>query len=281
MLLPPARVRLTGVSGTFLRRASLCLLLFLSTPVLFAHVTRTTFVGTRALLDAELKREEDSPRVDLSEDHAFADRYSAYDYDERGRLQRGTILALGTPDSPAGVMPAHEETLSPADFRAGRTMAPRLDEGQRSALGPLAARVEPSSWTATEQPAHEIELRTRTLGSTTVGTDNYAFEGGRQTTDGVWDKSYDEEGRLVTMTSLTAGRRIDLVYDPMSRVVGRTASRLTDVGTWILEDRTSVLARDGLPAASTLVWDPMADRLVAIYEAGKSTIVSGHEKLTP
>lgn len=74
-----------------------------------------------------------------------------------------------------------------------------------------------------------------------------------------------------------ADRRITFDYDPNARLIGRTAWQKDAGGAWTLETRTNVLARDGLPAATTLVWDPITDRLIAFFdsEVVEAAVASG------
>ncbi|MGH9424028.1 MAG: hypothetical protein ACRD3J_28900, partial [Thermoanaerobaculia bacterium] len=84
-----------------------------------------------------------------------------------------------------------------------------------------------------------------------------------------WTSEYDEEGRLSAIQKAT--ERIELAYGPAGRVVGRKALKQNGSG-WVLEDRQNPLDADGLPADTTFVWDPVVDRLVAIFKAGKSVV---------
>jgi RHS repeat-associated protein len=76
-------------------------------------------------------------------------------------------------------------------------------------------------------------------------------------------------------------RRVRYVYDGNDRRIGRTAeyAPLPAVGVmpeetdWRVEDRPDILASDGLPADVTYVWDPVADRLVAVFDAATGQLI--------
>jgi len=121
----------------------------------------------------------------------------------------------------------------------------------------------------------QIASRTILLADSSSVTRNYAFTGGRRTNDGKWTSSFDVFGRLSSIASTDAGRKVDYLWDPAGRLIGRTAFRLDGTNTWVAEDRGEVITRDGIPADTTFVWDPVSDRLLAIYEAGKSLAGTG------
>src|SRR5207237_3733036 len=78
-------------------------------------------------------------------------------------------------------------------------------------------------------------------------------------------------------------RRIVYVYDSRNRLVGRTAQSaqifslppVLDVSTltWQLETRAATLAADALPAETTFIWDPVADRLMSVVRSGTAEII--------
>ncbi len=115
---------------------------------------------------------------------------------------------------------------------------------------------------------HETKSRTLSLEGLLPKKELYAFTSGNRTGDGGATLHYDESDRLVEIT--TAQRQILYAYDPLDRLIGRTVNVRDSADVpWALEDRTTALARDGLPPAVTFVWDPIADRLLEIFEAGK------------
>jgi RHS repeat-associated protein len=165
------------------------------------------------------------------------------------------------------------DTLIDADFRQRRDAPSVLTPDQHTKLGDEAAEIERLTWTATKSSKlHQLKTRTLFLDGAEKGSRDYAFDdAGRRTTDGRWTAAYDELGRLTSMTSEADKRRIEYLWDPNNRLIGRIAKMLNEGGTWELETRTTILARDALPADTTFVWDPIVDRLVAIYVAGAST----------
>lgn len=189
-------------------------------------------------------------------------RVSAWGYDDRGRLT-DTSLDASSIDGPTLT-----ETLIDAHFRAARHATPFLTPAQHALLGSEAAKVEPLTWTATRTSAHAIDARTLSLDGVDLATRDYTFAGGRRTSDGLWTYVFDELGRVVSAES--GDRRIELTWDPNNRLVGRAAYELAAGGGWEPESREHVIERDGLPAATTFVWDPIVDRLVAIYAEGAS-----------
>src|SRR5206468_10022829 len=56
---------------------------------------------------------------------------------------------------------------------------------------------------------------------------------------------------------------------------GRRACRDADPDPCGPETNADVLRPDGTPADTTFVWDPFTDRLVAIFQNGKSTAAAG------
>ncbi|MCM2317215.1 MAG: hypothetical protein NDJ92_18880, partial [Thermoanaerobaculia bacterium] len=203
-------------------------------------------------------------RLATAQDLGMSRRSSSWTYDDRGRLVTAMLLTL---EEGVG-QPVTTETLSEADFRELRDAAPgRLTEPQRTLLGLHALAVEPSTKGFTEIAGHRIDGVTERLGTIAAPERDFAWSGGRRLSDGRWSSSYDSFGRVVRVES--DDRRIDYVYDPNGRIVGRSAQRRSGEA-WITEDRGGVLGNDGLLASTTWVWDPVTDRLVAIWEEGRS-----------
>ena len=211
-------------------------------------------------------------RITKTQDLGMSNRASEWLYDARGRLER-SWLDLGSS------MPATVDGLTPADFRESRNIPPFLSPSQHQELGAAAAKIEPLSWTATKNSANQILTRELTLDGQLQTTRPYAYAGGRRTNDGEWTAEFDALGRLTASINTTSERRIEYAWDPNDRLVGRSALRPNPdpdaPGTWIPEDRPALLQADGLPARTTFVWDPISDRLVAIFEEGRSTTVIG------
>ncbi len=224
-------------------------------------------VGTTRVGGAAVARDA-ADRVSAARDLGLGARSSQWSYDGRGRLASSWLDASGAKPSSSPIT----DRFIDADFRAGRTVPSTLSEAERAQLGPAAAFVEPLSWTATKKAAQQLDKRTAVMGGATQKLFTYAFQAGRRTSDGTWVSTFDEFGRLASATNSTAQRRLEYTWDPNDRLVGRRALMFDSAqNKWIPEIRNDVLAKDGLPADVTMVWDPVADRLVAIYEAGRST----------
>jgi RHS repeat-associated protein len=212
-------------------------------------------------------------RLESVMDQASA-RFSFWDYDVRGRLAR-TLLSV-----PSFTASPTLDDMSQATFHKSRTTPPSFfTPAQHAALGTANSLLfEPPSWTALPDEAHQTKQRTLLLDGSAAAVRNYTLAGGRRTGDGVWNVTYDEFGRVTAMEQATDPsvpvlRRVEFAYDPNSRIVGRKALRSTGPGAWTAEDRSNILAADGLPADATFVWDPMADHLVSVFAAGASTPV--------
>jgi RHS repeat-associated protein len=212
--------------------------------------------GTFDVAGSQIVR-DDARRASLTSDFGMPGRWSDFSYDDRGRLSTSSLLwTTGSAPSPT------IETLQHADFRQARTVT--TDASDLAELGSMAPQFLPQSWTATQNDVHQFVERTVT---TEPAPRVYTFEGGRRTSDGVWSSEFDEEGRLIAIQR--SSERIEYTYNPSGRVVGRRALRQTG-GGFLPEDRQATLDADGLPAETTWVWDPIVDRLVAIFETGKS-----------
>jgi len=238
-----------------------------------------TTVGSTTVAGSEVFRDA-SGRIGYINDLAFPDRKSAWTYDSRGRVQTSKLLlpqsalAVATP-----ITDQHNETT----FRTQRETQGVLSASDITRLGyDLALKVEPPTWTMVDGQAHVIASRHVHLDGGTPPQQapplsllppldldiTFTWEGGRRKSDGVWTSNFDEFGRMTSVES--ADRRIEYVYDPRGRVVGRNAFQKTSSGT-TPETRAEIIVGDGLPAETTWVWDPVVDRLIAMYEAGKST----------
>lgn len=237
-----------------------------------------TDTGSSNIAGVEITRDV-AKRVEEATDLAVGSRKSRWDYDDRGRLT-GSILQkldLGSANEPRAA-----STFGFADFAAQRTITGRLGTTELATLGASAPGVQPLSWITTPGAGHQITEKQNYLGepdpsATPFSMQAFVFSGGRRESDGQWSTGYDARGRLVTMTDAAENRRIDFVYDPNDRIVGRVAQQFVG-SAWTLETRTNILARDGLPAHTTWVWDPTVDRLVAIYEAGNAGAPTSHEQ---
>ncbi|HEU4887866.1 MAG TPA: RHS repeat-associated core domain-containing protein [Thermoanaerobaculia bacterium] len=215
--------------------------------------------GTFDVAGSQIVR-DGARRASLTSDFGMSGRWSDFGYDDRGRLANSSLL-WRTGSSPSPTI----ETLQHADFRQARTVT--TDASDLAELGSMAPQLLPQSWTATKNDVHQFVARTVT---SEPAPRVYTFEGGRRTSDGVWSSEFDEEGRLTAIQRDT--ERIEYTYNPSGRVVGRRALR-QESGAFVPEDRQATLDADGLPAETTWVWDPIVDRLVAIFETGKSMSV--------
>jgi RHS repeat-associated protein len=209
---------------------------------------------------------DDSQRVGATLDLGVDDRASIWSYDDRSRLQSQRLLALRYDLASAS---RDREQLTAADFREGFATTSPLSDDQLKVLGDDAWKAARPSWTVTERLAHQAGTQTLRLTPDIERRVGFEFEGGRRTKSGDWTAAYDEFDRVVAVQSVSAGRRIEYRYDPMNRMIARTAWELpSGGGEKRLETRAGVIEADGLPADATFVWDPLTDRLVAIFRSG-------------
>ncbi|MEO6486387.1 MAG: RHS repeat-associated core domain-containing protein, partial [Thermoanaerobaculia bacterium] len=223
-----------------------------------------TEVGTDRRAGSGVARDE-AGRVGGLRDLGLRDRLSRWKYDGRGRLEDSWLL-LRAKTAPT-VPPSVDDTLSAADFRASRTTPSQFTAAQASRLGDTVLRIEPATWSATETSGHQIQTRTLLLAGTAQPARSYTFTGARRTKDGDWTYSFDSFGRMTSAESALAGRRVQYAWDPNDRLARRTAYE-PDTSGWKLETRNTILERDGIPADTTFLWDPLTDRLVAVYARG-------------
>jgi RHS repeat-associated protein len=225
----------------------------------------STQTADAIVIAGSLSLRDGAMRIAGAKDLGLQRRGSLWSYDARGRLASAKILTLAGTEVP---QPATIDTISAADFRSQRHARPgRLTDPQRETLGLAALEVEPPTRGFAEITGHRIESITESLGEIAAPARSFTWAGGRRTSDGRRTTTYDAFGRAVRVED--AERRITYTYNPNNRVVGRLAERAFG-STWATEDRGDILTQDGLPADTTWVWDPITDRLVAIYEAGKS-----------
>ncbi|MGK2860042.1 MAG: Ig-like domain-containing protein [Thermoanaerobaculia bacterium] len=215
------------------------------------------------LAGTEILRDE-ALRIGSAEDLGLGSRDSDWKYDNRGRVKESVLLRR---EGIAVSEPRIAYGLTPSDFYEGRTVAPRLGPAAAAGLGELAKAIEPLTWLATAKPAYEIDAMSLSRGGDAAGTKDFDFVGGRRTMSGDWTLTWDAAGRLEMVESTPLGRRIVYDYDPNDRMIGRTALQRNSDGSWSLETRAGVLARDALPAETTFVWDVVADRLVSVFDS--------------
>ncbi|MFZ2490375.1 MAG: RHS repeat-associated core domain-containing protein [Thermoanaerobaculia bacterium] len=204
-------------------------------------------------------------------------RHTTYAYDERSRLSASSYGRLGDPAPPTAPIPGRAvEQLTVADFRSGQLRETRL------AAPPVTAatsKIDPPSMTIAEKAGggHKIEKVVRG-----AETNAFAYDGAEVVDDGRFLYSFDMKGRLVSATekvSVPPVRRILYTYSGPGRLVGRRAEYATvfppAAVDWKVEDRTQILAADGLPAETTFVWDAITDRIVTVARAG-ATVADQH-----
>ncbi|MEO8033612.1 MAG: RHS repeat-associated core domain-containing protein, partial [Acidobacteriota bacterium] len=210
---------------------------------------------------------DDALRASSADNLGLLNRVSTWNYDDRSRLQTTVLNGLNSKDAKPTVV---TDNVGAADFRT-RDVA--TDPNLHSLLGPLAKTVEPSTWTATEGDVHEIKDRTYAFDPANVR--KYGMTGGRRTQAGQWTYAYDELGRLTSASNTGSLRTIEYTYNPAGRIVGRRICLASSGATCVLENSPGTVGADGLPSDTTFVWDPLTDRLLSIFEAGKSVAPPG------
>ena len=235
-----------------------------------------TSVGGVRRAGSETYRDGSRRLGDLA-DLGLAGRVSTWTYDARGRVDQSKLLE-DQDDLLAATPIADHHTA--AEFRDQRGLTPVLGGPDHAALGYLRSlTVEPAPWTSGENNAHAIVSRTIDRDGQTGATVTYTNEDSARTKTDLqvfdesgdpqeqvtWAYQYDDLQHLVAKES--AARRIEYVYDPNGRIVGRHALAGSP-GNWIAD--SDAFTHDGLPASTTWIWDPVTDRLLAIYEEGAS-----------
>jgi RHS repeat-associated protein len=225
-----------------------------------------TSLGTGQPLAGSDVHRNDSLRIGQVDDLGLASRVSSWTYDGRGRLL-GTKLLDAKPDHDTSVPTI--DVIGAADFREQRQVEPVLSASDHAALNDdaLAYTIEPLTWKATGNDAHAVATFTPVFDGVDQTTATFDNVGGRRKRNGAWSYEYDALERLTARES--DSRRIEYTYDPRGRVVGRVAFAGAP-GAWTVETRATILARDGLPARTTWVWDPISDHLLAMYVEGAS-----------
>ncbi|MFL6246086.1 MAG: Ig-like domain-containing protein [Thermoanaerobaculia bacterium] len=205
---------------------------------------------------------------------ASGERSSHWTYDDRSRLVASVFGVNDASANAGGSGPGNvTEDLSLADFRTQQGRVSPFDDATRSLLesrGVDVAAIDPPSMVFTEGSGHRIASVQRGAETSPV-----AYDGGSRIDDGKFVYDFDVKGRLLRATAKAPAppfRRVVYAYSGSDRLVGRRAEYATVVSPqaadWKLEDRAAVLSMDGLPADTTFVWDPISDRLAAVYKAG-------------
>lgn len=225
-----------------------------------------TIAGTEITRDLAL-------RITLLQPAETATRMSSFSYDQRDRLTTSILGALAG----GANQPRVDDALDGADVRTQRSVS-RLTSDERSTLGAASSRkIELPSFVATPGVAHQIA--NVDFDGAAPPDVTMAFAGGRRVNDGTWKAKYDAFGRLVQLTRATpvsgAATRYEYDYNPANRLVGRRVCSNADENPCVLEASRTILDADGLPAQTTFVWDPVTDRLLSIFEAGRSSPFTG------
>ena len=173
------------------------------------------------------------------------ERFTRYVYDDRSRLA-ASVFGTRAAANPSAAIPGRaRELLTPADFRTAQERTPALE----SAIGP------PTS-TFAEQPGGGHKIARMEQGPLVLP---FAYDGAERIDDGRFIYAFDVKGRLISATEKRSGpplRRAIYSYSGTGRLVGRRAEYATIPGEWKLEEDT------------TFAWDPISDRLLAVYRAG-------------
>jgi RHS repeat-associated protein len=204
---------------------------------------------------------------------ASSQRYQHWSYDSRGRV-RASLSGTNATASPAPSVPGSSmEALSPAGFRGGQDRVSQLNAPTRALLASKnvdTTKIDPPSASFSEQSGHKIAQMTKGPEVLTFG-----YQGAERVDDGRFTYEFDVKGRLIRATeksTVAPIRGIAYSYSGAGRLIGRRAEYASTTtpapADWKLEDRPFILAADGLPAETTFVWDPVTDRLVAIFKAG-------------
>jgi RHS repeat-associated protein len=222
-----------------------------------------SLIGSRTVAGSEITLGA-KKLIASAKDLGLDARNSSWQYtDDRGWLQQSILLQR---DGATANLPTAGSPTSDAALVTARDITPpRLGATD---LGNLAnpSAVVPLTWTADQiGDGNQIQHRNFSTAGLPAGDQTFTWTAGRRDSNGVWTLSYDDRGRVVAKES--TDRRIVYDYDPNDRVVGRIAYQKDASSTWTIETRTNVLARDGLPAETSFVWDPLADRLVAMFDS--------------
>ncbi len=203
------------------------------------------------------------------------ERFARFAYDDRSRL---TASVFGTREIAPPIVPLPgraREQLSPADFREAQERTPQLDSSTASLLATKAidvSTIDPPSSTFEEKPGGGHKIAKATKGPL---AQPFGYDGAERIDDGRFTYTFDAKGRLIRATgkaNVPPIRRVIYNYSGTGRLLGRRAEYATVASPaatdWKLEDRPPILAAAGLPAETTFAWDPISDRLLAIYRAG-------------
>jgi YD repeat-containing protein len=193
-------------------------------------------------------------------------RYSSYQYDDRGRL-KGEVIASTKQNEPAPPVPgAVIQHLGVSDFLSALLRTP------------TAGASTMASSTFTEGAAHKVAAIVNGNSTTPL---QYAGStpttaGDSRTGDDRFTYTYDEQHRVIEarekQISASFVRRVRYDYSGTNRITGRTleaapiVNGVVDENGWQLA-QPGQIADQVLPAATTMVWDPITDQLLAVYDA--------------
>jgi YD repeat-containing protein len=204
---------------------------------------------------------------------AGGQRYNTIAHDDRGRVS-GMVLATANQNAipQLGMPGASIVKLNDADFRSelDRTVAQKNDP--------------PSTITTPTSRGHKVATITKRATSETLlyrGADG--LDVSVRTDDAKYHYEFDEKEHLRSITEQlmangTQSRliRVRYAFDGFGRIVGRRVEMApisngqapTD-NAWSLAT-PDIVSTQPLPAATTFVWDPVTDNLLAIFPEGAS-----------
>jgi RHS repeat-associated protein len=191
------------------------------------------------------------------------ERATLYSYDSRSRVA-ASVHGAKKDANPVLTIPGRaREQMNAADFRMAQERTPAIDPKIAG-----AAKVDPPTTTFDEKTGGGHKIAQSTKGPVVRP---FGYNGAERIDDGRFVYTFDTKGRLIAATekaTVPPLRRVVYSYSGTGRVVGRRAEYATILGEWKLEDRPQILSADGLPPETTFAWDPITDRLVAVYRAG-------------
>jgi RHS repeat-associated protein len=199
---------------------------------------------------------------------ASEERMSLFAYDARSRLAASIFGAKNAIDPTAPTPGSSREKVNAADYRNAQERTKIL----KPLSGVDSSQIDPPTATFDEKGGggHKIGKVTRDFQVRPFG-----WNGAERIDDGRFVYTFDARGRLIRATeksTLTPVRRALYTYTGAGRLVGRRVEYANVAnpasGDWKLEDRAQILTDDGLPAETTFAWDPVTDRLLAVYRAG-------------
>jgi RHS repeat-associated protein len=234
---------------------------------MLVSVGNTLFAGSSILFEGLQRKREQLLGI------SGGNRYTHYSYDDQGRVN-GMVVGTLDPNAIAtiGVPGASNVNLSDADFRSEltRTVVKQNDPPStltgQSASGHKAISI--SRGTATEA----LLYKGANGEDVSVRTDDARYH---------YDFDEKEHLRAITEKLIPNGTQSRLIrvrysFDGFGRIVGRRVevAPISNGQPPIERDWTlatpDVVATQPLPAATSFVWDPVTDNLLAIFPEGAS-----------